>query len=484
MKKIALGIVITVVLLTNQAGISQPLEQILQQSDLLMRTGQQTESLRLLRDGAITAQVQAAHPDLARLLLAEAENHYYFFHFDSAYTVAKEALTLAEKYQLEALLPAVYLQIGIAAMKSKYYEEALNYMSKAYTQAKEKGQELLILQADAYTEDISGIYNYHQGLLNTNVAQDAYERALKPLEASQDTSLYLSFLLRYADMYRNTGSLDSFQLLIQQAETTLENFQDIRAELKVLIMKSIHQSLLENWAAEEFYIRQALQKVLRLGTFPQLVQHYYFRLHFTYKERKQWNKAIEMLDSANLIETKLLLTGHDLYAQVYKEKGDDTKALEHYEKWMALRDSVLQTEKLSLITEWETKYDLQQKDLELEQQRSRQNLLIGGLVFLSFFGFLLFRAYRNKNKLNQELRSQKQKIEQQAEELRSLDRIKSNFFANVSHELRTPLTMILGPAELALKSKRLAQKEQKLIILVKKNSQKLLQLVNEILDLA
>ncbi|MEM9887782.1 MAG: hypothetical protein AAF849_17945 [Bacteroidota bacterium] len=60
-------------------------------------------------------------------------------------------------------------------------------------------------------------------------------------------------------MYKEVGNLDSFQLLIQQAETTLEDFQDIRAGLKVLIMKSIHQSLLGNWAAEEFYIRRALK---------------------------------------------------------------------------------------------------------------------------------------------------------------------------------------------------------------------------------
>ncbi|MEM9887783.1 MAG: hypothetical protein AAF849_17950 [Bacteroidota bacterium] len=54
----------------------------MQQSDLFIRTGQQTESLSLLRDGAITAQAKAAHTDVARLLLAETENHYYFFYSD------------------------------------------------------------------------------------------------------------------------------------------------------------------------------------------------------------------------------------------------------------------------------------------------------------------------------------------------------------------------------------------------------------------
>jgi signal transduction histidine kinase/DNA-binding response OmpR family regulator len=43
-----------------------------------------------------------------------------------------------------------------------------------------------------------------------------------------------------------------------------------------------------------------------------------------------------------------------------------------------------------------------------------------------------------------ELRAQNEKLSTQAEELRSLDVMKRQFYTNVSHELRTPLTLILG----------------------------------------
>lgn len=76
-------------------------------------------------------------------------------------------------------------------------------------------------------------------------------------------------------------------------------------------------------------------------------------------------------------------------------------------------------------------------------------------------------------------------IEEQKEELKSLDKLKTRFFANVSHELRTPLTLILGPLEsLVNNSDNRSKKEQSFLQHMQRNSRKLLKLVNEILDLS
>ena len=74
-------------------------------------------------------------------------------------------------------------------------------------------------------------------------------------------------------------------------------------------------------------------------------------------------------------------------------------------------------------------------------------------------------------------------IEQQAEELKKIDATKSRFFANISHELRTPITLIQGPIQSALNSQGLNNRNFTLLTKAKQNTKKLLQLVNEILDL-
>ncbi len=71
-----------------------------------------------------------------------------------------------------------------------------------------------------------------------------------------------------------------------------------------------------------------------------------------------------------------------------------------------------------------------------------------------------------------------------AEALAELDRAKTAFFTNVSHELRTPLTLLLGPAEDALRDPDapLPGRQHERLEVISRNGQRLLRLVNSLLD--
>jgi signal transduction histidine kinase/DNA-binding response OmpR family regulator len=70
-----------------------------------------------------------------------------------------------------------------------------------------------------------------------------------------------------------------------------------------------------------------------------------------------------------------------------------------------------------------------------------------------------------------------------AEALAELDRAKTAFFSNVSHEFRTPLTLMLGPLDEALSQPAAAQ-TRPLLEVAQRNGQRLLKLVNTLLDFA
>jgi len=81
------------------------------------------------------------------------------------------------------------------------------------------------------------------------------------------------------------------------------------------------------------------------------------------------------------------------------------------------------------------------------------------------------------------------KVEQEKEHFelekaKEVDKIKTSFFTNISHEFRTPLTLIKGPAQEMLEQYSDDPKLRSKLKLIENNSDHLLRLINQLLDLA
>lgn len=92
-------------------------------------------------------------------------------------------------------------------------------------------------------------------------------------------------------------------------------------------------------------------------------------------------------------------------------------------------------------------------------------LFIALLIFTA--SYILFTIFRLKHKVT---------VEQQISD------IKLRFFTNISHELRTPLTLIAGPIEQVLLNGHLNPEAKEQLTLVERNTNRMLRLVNQILD--
>jgi signal transduction histidine kinase len=86
----------------------------------------------------------------------------------------------------------------------------------------------------------------------------------------------------------------------------------------------------------------------------------------------------------------------------------------------------------------------------------------------------------------EESQAQQEKLAQQNEQLRELDRMKDEFIALVSHELRTPLTSIMGFLELLEDEDagELSKGQRRFVGVMHRNAQRLLHLVGDLLFLA
>ncbi len=82
-----------------------------------------------------------------------------------------------------------------------------------------------------------------------------------------------------------------------------------------------------------------------------------------------------------------------------------------------------------------------------------------------------------------ELRRQRDTVELQSQRLQDVAAAKDQLYANVSHEFRTPLTIILGPLERLLQREHSPNRRGHLET-IRRNAQRLLKLVEQLLDLA
>jgi len=86
--------------------------------------------------------------------------------------------------------------------------------------------------------------------------------------------------------------------------------------------------------------------------------------------------------------------------------------------------------------------------------------------------------------LEEELRRKNYRLEQQNLAIQEANRLKTEFVSMVSHELRTPLTSIQGYAELLLEDEQIAEAHRESLTIVKNSSERLLELINDLLDLS
>ena len=135
----------------------------------------------------------------------------------------------------------------------------------------------------------------------------------------------------------------------------------------------------------------------------------------------------------------------------------------------------------------------------LSRVATQQVVMYGGLVILLLVAGLLlvvYKSLRAKNRLNKELSEQKKQLEEQRDkleeqrdqliqlshQLEEATHAKLVFFTNISHDFRTPLTLVADPVEHLLADHTLSGDQHRMLMLIQRNVNILLRLVNQILD--
>jgi signal transduction histidine kinase len=186
---------------------------------------------------------------------------------------------------------------------------------------------------------------------------------------------------------------------------------------------------------------------------------------------------------------------YQLLYEICREKGDYRVALNYFEKFAALKDSLLSLEAQKRIAELELHLENERKDREIEAlQKDReaklltQRLLVALAILSLMIIVLIALGYRQKARKNEELSElnaklnearQKAETERQAAEQANL--FKTELLGIAAHDLQNPLQSIMGFAMLIAEKVENQPETKSMAETITRSAQRMLGIITDLL---
>lgn len=170
-------------------------------------------------------------------------------------------------------------------------------------------------------------------------------------------------------------------------------------------------------------------------------------------------------------------------ADILKEMGRFTDAIPLYEKMIQIQDSVNTAVSNQQLEEIKDSYHLNQLLLNQGELKSRMQLILlilVGILLLICLHYMI-RIYR----IRKELRLSEQETKEATRKSEEANEVKSRFLSNMSHAIRVPLNSVVGFSQLMAADTELDDKNrEEYTRIIQQNTEKLMLLVNNVLDLS
>ncbi|MBE2206614.1 MAG: tetratricopeptide repeat protein [Saprospiraceae bacterium] len=452
---------------------------------VLAGTGAQTVTLDSLRGVYLASKSDSAFWYNSCLLGAV----FFRSDLDSALLYSEISLDYARKAGKPNMIASSQLTIGAVYQYKDEREKAIEWYLKAYETSKAGKQQ----RTEAVA--LGNIGLLYAELENTDKAVYYLKQSLAVMLQIKDT---VGIARSYANIgfnYFQQKSLDSAMVYFKKEVEWATLTDDWNMQGAGL--NNIGSVLLERnqLAQARQYFLQSLE-IREKNNDQQGLVNVLDNLGETLVKEGKVSAAIPYLERSMAIARQLggwanriNPAGH--LANAYALTGEHRRAYEIQKELITAKDSVFQEEKQDRTDELEARFrnqlqaaELAQKQLDLERQTGQKRLILFGALAVVLGLVALFQFFRSRLRLRRkeaELAAQLEHAE--AENLRELNSVKSAFFANISHEFRTPLTLILGPLE-QMMAGAFKGDFQKYYRIMHRNGKRLLDLVNQLLDLS
>lgn len=400
-------------------------------------------------------------------LSVELAGYYLTQNPDSTIYYSNKAIGIAEGEKDHKIVIRSYAKIGEAYQKQNKMKEAISFYLKGLDLAEKHNEKSLA--GTLYNG--MGVCYYYQN--DPKKAEQYFKLAAQAKKDANDYQYYAFISTNLAGLQITNQSYAEAVKTLKDAEKTLiKNRQE-------QYLSTVYNSLGAAYQAVKpdsclYYYQKGIGLAVKYNdltaqmTANQNIGDYYL-------QKKDYPTAIQYMKTAIAVNDKrpedpFKPALYDRIGLAYEAMGDFRNAY-HYKKLEnEARQRLFSVQKQKEVDELEIRYQSEKKEKEIqlnkqeiERGRNQRNLLLFGaaLVFI-IAGFVMYLVIQRR-KITQEFEQEKLKM-----------------FENIFHEIRTPLTLIDGPIQLMKNDAGLKNTEQ--LVLVERNSKRLIRLVNELLD--
>ncbi len=461
---------------------------------VIARGGRDTNTIKALNDYAMS--VHETFPDTTRLF-------------------ATKALGIADSLNYSTGRARSLNVIGVSYFIQNNYEKALEFYLQALTLRENAGD---MGGVAALLNNVGMVY---RDMKDYVTALSYYFRA-KHLNDSLQNRLFLSRNLNnIGSAYEELAAYDS-ALVYHQRSLALKEIIGEKQGMATSL-RNIGRVYLKLGRKSDAF--EMLQKALSVPEISkQTMVQTLLDLSETYHSGKHEKAAISTAERAVLMSREMgavLLeqNAHELLSRYKASVEDHRSALEHYQRFIAIRDSLFNDKSTRRLAALQTNYEIERQRNQIalltndkKLQETVRTALIGGAALLLILLLISFIAYRNKRRsehqlqeTNVEILRQQDLLSDQSQEielvntalsenneqlaeanssLTALNTEKDEFFGIVAHDLKNPLNGIRGLADMMLHYAGdfdESQKQQFLTSIVSA-SERMFELIKNLLD--
>jgi signal transduction histidine kinase/DNA-binding response OmpR family regulator len=389
---------------------------------------------------------------------------------DSSLFYAKLSLQQAINERNEEVESRAFALFGeVYQVQSKFKESVDNYLKA--------------IRLGEKNNDKKSLSSFYNGLGITYYLQGDFAKSEKYIQKAIQLKLELKDYTYYSILTTNLAGIYFYQERYKDAISLLRKAEKvILNEKKDNYLGNVYNSLggiytmySAQYDSAQYYYEKSLAISKATNSLDNIISTYH-NLGDLQIRKGNYAAAIPYLKEGEKITKSLnrdalTLKMYETLSEAYDSLRDYKQAYYYKQKQLDLRNEIFADEKQKAVSELEIKYETSKKEEELKEARlatekakNRMYVIVFIAVVIILIVLFILIFIRNKRKNEIILQHEKSKI-----------------FENIVHDIRTPLTLINGPLQL-IKNEVHDPKFVEYAQIMENNSNKLMTLVNELLD--